>query len=232
MLKAGSVQLGEHTAMIEDFVKYIPSKLQHKSGMVFYSGRTAFSGHRKLYVLGLNPGGNPAKQANETVAWHTSMVLREKPDKWSEYSDERWQGKPRGKHGMQPRILHLLKNLELEPGEVPSSNLVFERSRKASDIALLQLAEVCWPFHGAVIKQLQPRVILCLGKDVGKFVRKKTCAVDQIDSLVETNNRNRKSICFANHEGLKVVQVTHPSWVDWKNPKADPSELVCRELRP
>ena len=218
--------------MIEDFAKNIPLDLQHKSGIVFYSGRVAFSGHRKLYILGLNPGGNPAKQANATVAWHTSMVLREKPDKWSEYSDECWAGKSPGKHGIQPRILHLLKNLELEPGEVPSSNLVFERSRKASDIAWLQLAEVCWPFHCAVIEQMQPRVILCLGKDVGEFVRKKTRVVDQIDGFVETNNRNWKSICFANHEGLKVVQVTHPSRADWTNPKADPSDLVFRALKP
>ena len=218
--------------MIEDFAKNISSVLQHKSGIVFYSGRAAFSGRRKLYILGLNPGGDPTKQASNTVEWHTSKVLREKPDKWSEYSDESWEGKPPGKHGIQPRILHLLKNLELEPGEVPSSNLVFARSRKASDIAWPQLAKVCWPFHGAVIKQLQPRVILCLGKDVGEFVRKKTRAVDQIDGFVETNDRNWKSICFVNHEGLKVVQVTHPSRADWKNPKADPSELVLRSLKP
>ncbi|MXZ26600.1 MAG: hypothetical protein F4Y80_17410 [Caldilineaceae bacterium SB0665_bin_21] len=216
--------------MIEDFAKNIPLDLQHKSGIVFYSGRAVFSGHRKLYILGLNPGGDPKKQANETVAWHTSKVLREKPYKWSEYSDESWKGKPPGEHGMQPRMLHLLKNLNLEPSEVPSSNVVFERSRKVSDIAWRQLADVCWPFHRSVIKQLQPRVILCLGKDVGEFVRKKTCAVDQIDGFVETNHRN-KSICFANHEGLKVVHVTHPSWANWKNPKADPSDFVLRALR-
>ena len=67
--------------MIEDFAKNIPSDLQHKSGIVFYSGRIAFSGRRELYILGLNPGGNPTEQANETVAWHTSNVLNKKPDK-------------------------------------------------------------------------------------------------------------------------------------------------------
>ncbi|MDE0671952.1 MAG: hypothetical protein OXH72_09450 [Caldilineaceae bacterium] len=96
--------------MIEDFAKNIPLDLQHKLGIVLYSGRSAFSGHRKLYILGLNPGGDPTKQANKTVAWHTSKVLREKPDMWSEYSDACWEGKSSGKHGMQPRLLHLLKN--------------------------------------------------------------------------------------------------------------------------
>lgn len=184
-----------------------------------------------MYILGLNPGGDPTKQANETVAWHTSKVLREKPDKWSEYSDESWGGKPPGKHGMQPRILHLLKNLDLEPGEVPSSNVVFERSRRASDIAWRQLAEVCWPFHRAVIRQLRPRVILCFGKTAANLVMEKTYAVDQVDCFVENNNHHLKSACFSNHEGLKIIRVTHPSWVDWTTPEADPSDLVLRALR-
>lgn len=221
--------------MIEDFVKYIPPKLQHKSGIVFYSGRAAFSGRRELYILGLNPGGDPTEQANETVAWHTSKVVRDKPYKWSEYSDESWKGKCPGKHGMQPRILHLLKNLDLEPGEVPSSNIVFERSRTGKDIEknLRQLAEMCWPFHRAVIKQLRPRVILCLGKPAGEFVRKKTRAIDQIDCFVETYPKSRrKSTCFTNHEGRKVIRASHPSRADWTNPDADPSELVLRALRP
>ena len=217
--------------MIEDFAKNIPLDLQYKSGMVFLSGRAAFSGLRKLYILGLNPGGNPIKQVNETVAWHTSKVLREKPNKWSEYSDESWKGKPPGKHSLQPRILHLLENLDLEPGEVPSSNVVFERSRRASDIAWRQLAEVCWPFHRAVIRQLRPRVILCLGKKAANFVMEKTCAVDQIDCFIENNNHRLESACFTNHEGLNVIRVTHPSWIDWTTPETDPSELVLQALR-
>ena len=219
--------------MIEDFAKHIPSDLQCKSGIAFFSGRAAFSKHRELYILGLNPGGDSTKQACETVAWHTSKVLNEKPDTWSEYSDESWKGKPPGKHGIQPRILHLLKNLDLEPGEVPASNIVFERSRGVSDIAnWRQLTEACWPFHCAVIRQLRPRVILCLGAQAGDFVRKKTRAVDQIDCFVENNDRRWKSICFTNHEGLKVIRVSHPSRADWTTPAADPSKLVLRALKP
>ena len=218
--------------MIEDFAKNIPSHLQHKSGIVFYSGRAAFSGRRELYILGLNPGGDPIKQACETVAWHTFKVLNEKPDTWSEYSDESWGDNPPGKYRMQLRIQHLLKNLDLKPGEVPSSNIVFERSRKASDIVnWQQLTEACWPFHCAVIRQLQPRVILCLGEKTANFIRKKTRAHNLIDCFVENNDRRWKSICFANHEGLKVIRVAHPSRANWKNPKADPSDLVLRALR-
>ncbi len=231
MLKTGLIQPSRHTAMIEDFAKNIPSDLLHKSGMVFLSGRAAFLGQRKLYILGGNPGGDPVKQANETVACHTYKVLNKKPDKWSEYSDESWEGKSPGKHSIQPNILHLLKNLGLKPGEVPSSNIVFERSPGERDTKnWRQLAEVCWPFHRAVIRQLRPRVILCLVNDAGDFVRKKTGAGDQIDCFVENNDRRWKSTCFANREGLKVISA-HPSRINWVNPKADPSELVLRALR-
>ena len=46
--------------MIEDLARTIPRKLCDESGSMFYSGRAAFSGPGPLYILGLNPGGNPA----------------------------------------------------------------------------------------------------------------------------------------------------------------------------
>lgn len=219
--------------MIEKFAKNIPSQLRKQSGSVFYSGRAAFSGRRELYILGLNPGGDPVKQAAETVEWHTSKVLREKPDRWSEYSDESWGRHRKGKKGMQPRILHLLRNLGLEPGDIPSSNIIFVRSRGEADLAdrLDAFAEICWPFHRAVIQHVQPRVILCLGKRAGNFVTRKTEAFDPIDRFVETNKRGWESACFANREGLKVVVASHPGRAAWTNPKADPSPLVKRALK-
>lgn len=219
--------------MIEKFAKNIPSQLRQRSGSVFYSGRAAFSARRELYILGLNPGGDPVKQAGESVEWHTSKVLRDKPDKWSEYSDESWGGYPKGKKGMQPRILRLLKNLCLDPGDVPSSNIIFVRSRGEADLAdhFDAFAETCWPFHQAVIQHVQPRVILCLGKRAGSFVTRKTEAFDPIDRFVETNKRGWESVCFTNRKGLKVIVASHPGRAAWTNPKADPSALVIRALK-
>lgn len=218
--------------MIEEFVKNIPPELRVKSGSVFYSGRSAFSGRKELYILGLNPGGDPIKQATETVEWHTRKVLQEKPDKWSEYSDERWGGYPKGKKGMQPRILHLLRNLGLEAGDVPSSNIIFMRSRGESGLAgnLDRLAEACWPFHRAVIERIRPRVVLCFGGKAGNFVKKKTGAMKPVNRFVERNRRGWTSVSYSGHEGLKVVVATHPGRADWTNPNADPSGLVKRAL--
>lgn len=45
--------------MIERFAALIPDVLRKESGSVFYSGRAAFAGSPKVYVLGANPGGDP-----------------------------------------------------------------------------------------------------------------------------------------------------------------------------
>ena len=219
-------------SVIDDLAKLIPDELWNKSGSVFYSGRSAFSEPGRLYILGLNPGGDPAKQARETVARHTRNVLMKKPALWSEYSDESWCGYLPGRRGMQPRVVHLLNKLGLEPGEVPASNVIFLRSRREKGLVGTpdQLAETCWPFHRTFIERNRPDVILCFGKTAGEFVKRKTGAQQHVDEFVEANARHWKSLTFANRTNLRVVVATHPSIADWTNPKTDPSELVRRAL--
>ena len=104
-----------------------------RSGSLFYSGPSAFVGHRDLYILGLNPGGSPVSQAHETVARDLeNWKARTKP--WSAYIDDSWLGRPPGKHGMQPRMRHAFDQLGVELREVPASNVVFVRS--ATEAAL------------------------------------------------------------------------------------------------
>lgn len=96
------------------------------------------------------------------------MILDMANPDWSAYRDEVWEGMAPGTYGMAPRILHLFGRLGLSPGNVPASNLVFVRSRNEATMgaATMQiLANQCWPFHAAVIKEeLKPSAVLCLGK--------------------------------------------------------------------
>jgi len=47
--------------MIETFASRIPAALLPRSGKVFYAGRAAFAAPHPLYVLGVNPGGDPSE---------------------------------------------------------------------------------------------------------------------------------------------------------------------------
>lgn len=218
--------------MINKLVQLIPPSLLINSGKVFYSGRLAFSSPSRLYVLGLNPGGDPIKQATETVASHTQEVLTLKPHDWSAYRDESWGDAKPGTHKMQPRVLHLFARLDLAPGMVPCSNLIFVRSQREKNLEgnTQSLADLCWPFHAQVIKLLRPKAILCFGQTVGKYVIKQLRATIQSDEFVEINKRKWRSSVFASNGGVSVIVATHPSIADWTASQTDPSSLVKKVL--
>ena len=217
---------------IDLFVSKVPSNILDESGKVFYSGRDAFARPAPLYVLGVNPGGDPANYSGETVRYHTRQVLTALPSNWSAYRDESWEGAVPGTYGMAPRILHVFKQLGLTPGSVPASNLFFVRSRREAQIRERQaeLSDLCWPFHQTVIERLKPRVILCLGSTAGKYVCKKIGANRHIGTFVERNNRRWNSHAFASTSGVRVVIATHPSIADWRTVTTDPSGLIQMAL--
>lgn len=218
--------------MIEHFSKFIPKELREKSGSVFYSGRNAFTGKKQLYILGLNPGGSDITQKSETIKWHTDNILRNINPFFSEYKDGVWNGKKAGKSGLQPRVLHLLNNLELNPYEVPASNVCFVRSPREINIAskINDYIDLCWTFHKNVIDHLEIKTILCFGKTAGKHIKNKIGANNLIDEFTEKNNRKWKTQVYKNNTEQFVIVATHPSIADWTNEKTDISKLVKKYI--
>lgn len=137
---------------LESLAALVPDEVFDRSGSVFYAGREAFETPGGLYLLGLNPGGDPVALQDGTVRRDTQWVVREAPANLSRYRDEEW-GAPPGTSPLQRRVLHLLETLGLDAGTIPSSNLVFARSRQETGISpeLPRLIDACWPFHQAVI---------------------------------------------------------------------------------
>lgn len=218
--------------MIEELFRTVPPQLLHESGAVFYSGRDAFSNPSRLYLLGWNPGGSPVDLAGDTVARHSHRVLHEEPANWSAYRDDSWKGALPGTSGMQPRVLHLLHRLGLDPGRVPSSNLIFVRSVGENDLQdrERELKDACWAFHECVIDTLGVDVILCFGQKTGKWVRRKLGADELVETFFENTARPWKSQAFRSASGIGVVIATHPSRVAWNKPATDPTHLVERLL--
>jgi len=80
---------------IDQALDRLPSSIGQRSGSVFYTGRSAFERSSDLYILGLNPGGDPYLQSDETVAADIQQFRTQAAD-WSAYRDESWQGKAPG----------------------------------------------------------------------------------------------------------------------------------------
>ena len=218
--------------MIRDFAKLIPKSLSNRCGRVFYSGRSAFDSPSQLYILRINPGGDPRNHKAETVSSHTEWIRCTAPENWSAYRDESWEGCRPGRAKVQLRVLHLIQELGLDPRKVPASNVVFQRSkskpRPKEKFELL--ASECWPFHEAVIRDLEVRVIVCF-RGADNFVRHKVDARMKVDKNDKSADKMERSYSYVNSEGLTVVVVPHPSHNDWENPEGDPSELIKRALK-
>jgi hypothetical protein len=208
----------------------LPSAVLRRSGSIFYSGKEAFVDRKALYILGLNPGGIPTEVPTVTIADSINEFKR-RGEPWSEYL-ESWEDADPGTWGLQPRILHMLHRLGLDPRAVPSSNVVFVQSRGENELGLekAELLQSCWPLHQAVIDNLNIRTILCFGGTAGSWVRRQLGAHELIDRFTETNNRGWTNRTHRDEHGRQVITVTHPSRVNWKNPEADPTPLVGRAI--
>ena len=217
--------------MIEEFAELVPESLLHKPGFVFFSGRRAFGASSDLYILGANPGGNSGYEPDNTVSKNMELVLREAREDWSAYKDDCW-GPGCTKNRLQRGLLHLFEKLQLNPGEVPASDVVFLRSQSLGELEgnFDHWAKTCWPFHQAVIDRLGVKVVACIGKRAGNWVRHQLNAHELIDWFSERNKRRWESHSHRSKKGIIVVTLSHPSQADWTKPASDPTMLVKRAL--
>lgn len=219
--------------MFDRFLDLVDPTLHARSGSVLYSGRSAFSSPSDIYLLGLNPGGDPALQSNETIGRHVDEARRRLKSDWSEYADGSWQGRSPGTWGMQPRVLHLLRRLGKDARHVPASNVVFVRSPReaALNAEKRALLTSCWRVHDEVIRSLGVRAIICFGGTAGKWVRQVLGADEPCGDFIEDNARKWASSAHRAKSGLKVVTLTHPSIADWTARPTDPSDFVSNLLK-
>ncbi|QSX35343.1 hypothetical protein JYB87_09210 [Shewanella avicenniae] len=132
-------------------------------------GEVVYSSHETLkkgdvYLLGLNPGGsgqeNPETHVPYTIRSHLKQMLRR--DRNS-YCDESWKpGQPEGEAPLQKRVKTLLAGIGVNPKTVCASNIIFKTSRNSDELCF-GLAGLCWPVHEAILKIVQPSLILTYG---------------------------------------------------------------------
>lgn len=218
--------------MLEQLAELIPRDITGESGKAFYSGRSAFSVSAPLYILGLNPGGDPKSHVGETVEQNIEDVLHRHPPNWSAYRDESWRGKPPGSATFQPVIRELAAMLRVDIGHIPASNLVFVRSKRSEDLDNIgKLEQKCWPFHQYVIDHLRPKSIIALGGKVGELMRSRLQADELVEEFIEPNKRCWSSVAHRSGNGMIVFTLTHPSVAKWTTSATDPRNMVCRVLK-
>lgn len=218
--------------MIDRALNALPSDLLDRSGGIFYSGKQAFEQPTEIYILGLNPGGDPAELKDHTVR-KSLAHWRQNPELYSAYIDDLWKGTEKGASGMQPRLQHLAEQMDIELGTTPSANVIFARTK--DEIALgpeqSDLLSKCWPVHQAVIDALSIRMVICLGSTAGNWVRQQLSAHDEVDNYIETYPIRRwASAVHIAADGKMVATLAHPSRANWSSPDADPSTMVKRAL--
>jgi hypothetical protein len=131
------------------------------SGAVLYSGHDTLAPGR-LYVMGLNPGGDPDQLTVEgSVIWRSLVRTR---CHWNAYLDDNWRT-PTEPTPMQKRVRYLFESLKVEPRRTFTTNAIFTRSRTADGLEGLwsNWWNYGWPVHQLFLRVVRPRLILCLG---------------------------------------------------------------------
>lgn len=220
----------------EELLDLVPAKLHREFGEVFYSGRTAFQQPSPIYLLGFNPGGDPARSELSRYTVGADLAEARTPQRhdWSGFEDN-WHDFGAGAVRFQRRVLHLIHGCGFGPRQVPASNAIFVRSARidaldtARKVALLRN---CWPVHEAVIRSLGVRVVVCFGHKTGDWIKAQLAANAEpaIEVYKEDNGRRWRSETRVGRDGIEVVTLTHPSRANWENPRSDPTQLVVNAL--
>ena len=215
---------------LETFADLVPESLLDCSGEVFYSGSAAFSGSRPVYLLGYNPGSDPAGNRPPTVRDTIEEACSRKTDRFSLYYQDWGPGRSQT---MQRGIKRFFSDSGLDPCLTPSSNCIFVRSPAVGSIPKATrrgLEDACWRFHKEVIEKLEVKAILCMGGDAYEAVRRRFRVTEEVDALPNGWRPPKWHRAYATQGGKVIFKLTHPSRWQWQLPQHNPAPLVRRVL--
>jgi hypothetical protein len=157
------------------------SELSRRSGGVMLSGVDTLR-PGSAYIMGLNPGGNPAAPGYERSIFDSIHDRRD----FSCYTDECWQSKCAGPAGQcehlngrkvkaeflvkhQRNAIAIATALGLDITDIFSANAIFARSTRLATLKeqtghdLEEWWAACWKVHQQFLAIVRPKVIISLG---------------------------------------------------------------------
>lgn len=145
-----------HTELTNEFV-------EETIGWTLYSSiNTVKKG--KIYVIGLNPGDDPAENKIE------NSFDKIKHETYNAYLYENWSTSRRkflvGEHPLQKNLKILAELFGLKVNDVCATNLIFEGSRNQDGIRKVD-REKYWNIHKRIIEVIEPKIIITFGNGQG-----------------------------------------------------------------
>lgn len=153
----------------------LPSSILDRSGEVLYSGSQTLR-RGPIYLLGLNPGGNPDDHKQTVRDRFKELPSR----RWNSYQVS-WAGRKPGTHRLQRGVHWIANELGVKLEDVCASNLIFIRSKDERGSGYPDTARDCWPVHRAILAVVRPRLIVTFGSSPYNFLRTEFGAFTESD---------------------------------------------------
>ncbi|MGA3069271.1 MAG: hypothetical protein ABSD43_03555 [Terracidiphilus sp.] len=188
-MKANHPVLNEQeiTAFVQEAREVLKDFLKDSGTILYSSFETLKRG--KYYFLGLNPGGSELDTENsigkslENLRSQTQNAYLKGPKDgiadWGRY--------PSGDAPLQLRYQYLFTELGLgeKLDSVCASNLIFRRSVGEKGSGGIEMADLCWKVHEAILKIVQPEAIIVFGKLPYFFIKDKLNGTDLTESCTK-----------------------------------------------
>lgn len=194
-------------------------------GVIAYSGLRSWTEPSDFYFVGINPGGTGERTLGEDLD-----AIDKLSQDYSAYETNDW-----GNPNLQAQFRHLVSQFPRGLYGTPCSNGVFIASRQEHNLPNHQcLLTKCWPFHKAVIEQLQVKSVICLGVQTGAFFIEQLGAPELKATLPVVGGKPATHEVHSVRDGLLVFTLIYPSrgheWVKDDRPTpADPTEWMLTQ---
>lgn len=191
-----------------------------------------------IYLVGLNPGGDPTKTNFETE----DAIITFKHFKnafgynYSAYLDECWGNSAselqKGKALHQLRVVDLIGHVSKYLGafrsvrDVFAANLIFFRTKGKNELTELlekakkaQILDYCWKWHVRFLEVVRPKIILCNGNAhrLSSYSYVKRFLDSETTKKENTRQFGKKSIKYFEaaiqpHEKSLIIGIPHLSY--------------------
>ncbi len=149
------------------------------SGQVLYSGASTLR-KGEVYLLGLNPGGDPNSRTLMTIDQSLADLLS--PDNERREKNSYMVPWP-ASNTLRLRIVWLLQSLGFQVPDVAASNLIFPRSKDETTCRYDCFANTCWAVHERIIDVVRPRVVLTYGSTPYRFLSERFGRTGEVTML-------------------------------------------------